>query len=227
MSTRMNLQLFAEATPGDNGDGQGTAPAQQQTPPAGQPAQPAEPPAAPQGKTYTEAEYLAMSSSQYSKGMAKIMKDAGYELDKKQDFEAQLAAFKQWQDGQKSELQLAQEKAGKVEEKDAEIDELKAQIEASKIGVAPEFAPDVILLAKQQQNYKDDRAAAIKAVLEKYPHFKGQQPNTTQVQNPGGGAPPAGTEADYKQRYAEAMKARNTLLAVQIKNEAAKSKIFF
>ncbi|MDL2257867.1 hypothetical protein LJC42_01730 [Eubacteriales bacterium OttesenSCG-928-K08] len=226
MPKKMNLQLFAEATPAANGD-EAAVPKQQQTSPAGQPAQPTETPAVPQDKTYTEAEFLAMSSSQYSKGMAKVMKDAGFEPDKEQGFKTQITAFKQWQDGQKTELQLAQEAAGRVPAKDAEIDELKAQIEASRVGVAPEFAPDVILLAKQQQNYKDDRAAAIKAVLEKYPHFKGQQPNTTQVQNPGGGAPPAGTEADYKQRYEEAMKARNTLLAVQIKNEAAKNKIFF
>lgn len=90
---------------------------------------------------------------------------------------ASLDSWKEYQDGQKSDLEKLQDNLATANQSLADRDEtiagLQAQLAAAQLGVPGENVADVITLAKGLVTDQVDINAAIATVLEKYPHFKG------------------------------------------------------
>lgn len=115
----MNLQFFNESNTAGTDTPPADAKAGEQTPsatppPATPPAIGAEPPAGqgnqpPPTKTYSQKEYDDMMVKQLNAGIAKAMKEAGFEGISQDDFKKNLSTFKKWQDEQKTEAQKQQE----------------------------------------------------------------------------------------------------------------------
>ena len=115
-------------------------------------------------KTFTQAELDAVVQDRLSKAK------------KGMPTKEELAAFKAWQEGQKTEEQKkgeadqANKEALTAAEKKAAAAEARAAcLEA---GVAKDFAADVVLLAQAMVTEDLDINAAIAKVVEKYPAFK-------------------------------------------------------
>lgn len=114
----------------------------------------------------------------------------------------ELAAFRKWQDEQKTAEQK-QAEAIKVQSDRADAAEkkaaaLEAKLLAASKGVKPEAADDVVALASL--NVSDDMPLekAIDEVLKKYPQFAGTSaPATTGVSGGNGGASRSGVEAAF------------------------------
>lgn len=103
---------------------------------------------------------------------------ARLERDRKgQPTKDELAAFREWQNSQKTaeqkaadDLRAAQEAQYAAEQKAAD---LEAMFAAMKAGVSPEAAEDVVALAKLKVSEDMPLTAAIAEVLKKYPQFCG------------------------------------------------------
>lgn len=67
-------------------------------------------------RTYTEDQYQRMSTSQYAAGLAAAMREAGFEPTRGEDFKKQMAAFKQWQDSQKTDAEKQADTAKKSQD---------------------------------------------------------------------------------------------------------------
>ena len=170
----MNLQYFSDPT--DGGDAPLTDPPA--TPPAGGQSDPppSDPPADPP-KSFTQEDVNGIAAKEARKAQEKLLKELGIE-----DFENAkdgLAKFREWQDSQKTEQQKQADRLKQLETNFTttaeENADLKAQISAMKAGVQAESVADVVLLAKPMVNDDVDMEAAIAKVVEKYPHFAGQQ----------------------------------------------------
>lgn len=82
-------------------------------------------------------------------------------------------------EAQKTDAEKKAEKLTQLEkthaDTQAENETLKAQISAAKAGVNTDSVEDVVTLAKNLVGDDVDMDAAIKQVIEKYPHFSGEQ----------------------------------------------------
>lgn len=144
------------------------------TPPAGgePPVPPVEtPPAA--DKTFTQTDVNNLIAKESKTAQEKLLKKLGIE-----DFDSAkdgLEKFRSWQESQKSEAEKQAEALKSFEEQNgtlsSENETLKAQLSAVKAGVLADSVPDVVTLAKTMVTDELDMDAAIKAVVEKYPHF--------------------------------------------------------
>ena len=218
----MNLQLFAA----DGGEPDGAVKTPEQ-PSGGQ--QPGEIPKT----TYDEAELNRIADERAERARKSAIKSyaeqQGLTPEQVQDI---LADHKTRKEAELTDLQKAQQavqnEAAKAAQKDAEISALRGQMEALALGVKPDATSDVLALAMLREGAKDDIKAAIAAIVAQYPHFKTTAPpqNTTQMPNPAGGSPVAGTPKDYEQRYAQAVKANDQALRIHIKSEAAQKGIY-
>lgn len=124
-------------------------------------------------KTFTQEDVNNIVAKESRKAQEKLFKDLGIE-----DFEGAkegMKKFHEWQESQKTEAEKKDEKLTNLEKEHLSIKSenelLKAQISASKQGVAPESIEDVVVLAKSLVSEDLDMDGAIKAVVEKYPHF--------------------------------------------------------
>lgn len=159
----MNLQLFAdggEGEPTDPLEGGGTEPTD--------PAEPTEP-----TKAFTQEDVNNIATKEARKAQEKVFKELGIE-----DFENAkegMKKFQEWQESQKTEAEKKDEKLTNLEKEHLSIQSenelLKAQIAATKQGVIPDAVEDVVVLAKGLVSEELDMDGAIKAVIEKYPHF--------------------------------------------------------
>lgn len=112
----------------------------------------------------------------------KLLKELGVE-----DFENAkdgLAKFKEWQDEQKTAEEKTQEVIESLTKNNGDLESenknLKATIEALKLGVNADSLDDVILLANKNVSEEVTIGEAIKGVLEKYPQFgKVEEENKT------------------------------------------------
>lgn len=131
---------------------------------------PAEPPA-PEPKTFTQAE------------LDNIVKDRLARERKKMPSEEDLAAYKKWQDEQKTAEQKQQDAISAAEKAKTEAERRASAAEARAAallaGVASDFVDDAIALAQRLTDDNTDISAAIKKVVEKYPAFKGTVPTPT------------------------------------------------
>lgn len=114
----------------------------------------------------------------------------------------ELAAFRAWQDEQKTSEQK-QAEAIKAETDRADAAEkkaaaLEAKLLATSMGVKPDAADDVVALASHKVSDETPLEKAIMEVLKKYPQFTGgSAPTTTGVPTGSGGAVRSGVEAAF------------------------------
>lgn len=140
----MNLQFFAE--PGD---------------PPDEPDEPNEPDEPDDGKgknvlTMTQAELSAKMAQEKKQGRLSILKGLGIDTDDAKTNKQIMEKFKKWSDGQKSELELAKEKAGKAEAaiKRAEMAERKLQVIAD--GIKATYVEDFLTIASSKVTEEKD-----------------------------------------------------------------------
>ncbi|MCY8867395.1 hypothetical protein MOE08_20305 [Bacillus spizizenii] len=220
---RLNLQHFAEEGAGgaNNPDPAATPEGQQQ---GGQDPQNSSQEG---GKTFTQEDVNSIAAREAKAAKENLLKQLGVE-DFKNAKEG-LAKFKEWQDSQKTEAEKQAERLQEFETQtqtlSSENESLKAQISAMKLGVNADSVPDVVALAKNYVSDEVDLDAAMQMVVEKYPHFKGQQEQSE--------TPSWTTETHKKQQLSELesleeeMKSAKTLperIALRNKITALKAK---
>ena len=125
-------------------------------------------------KTFTQEDVNNIATKEARKAQEKVFKELGIE-----DFENAKEGFKkfqEWQEEQKTDAQRQAEDleaANKANENlESENATLKAELSALKAGVNTEAISDVVTLAKGLVSEEVDMDAAIKQIVEKYPHFK-------------------------------------------------------
>lgn len=174
---RLNLQFFAEQSDPNAGGANNPDPAanpegnQQQEP------QQQEPTQQQQEKLLPQSDVNNLIAKETKRAQEKLLKQLGVE-----DFKSAkegLAKFQEWQESQKTEAEKMADSLKDYETKyntvSSENESLKAQISAMKLGVNADSVPDVVALAKNYVSDEVDLDAAMQMVVEKYPHFKGQQ----------------------------------------------------
>lgn len=130
-------------------------------------------------RTYSQEEYQRMSTSQYKAGIVAVMKEAGFEPEKGAEFQAQMKAFREWQDAQKSDLERATDASGKLQAaldtEKARADLLERRVAALGKGVPADKIDDYISLAVARM--KDDVAfeAALENALAAFPIAKASE----------------------------------------------------
>jgi len=173
---RLPIQFFSADTSGGNGDqtppdqtggAQQTDDQQQQQTGTGDQTPPGD------SKTFTQDDVNNLIARETKKQQEKMLKDLGIE-----DFKGAkegLTKLKEFQDAQKTEAERQAEALKEFESTNDSLSEenatLKAQISATRAGVKADSLSDVVTLAKTMLSDEVDMDAAIKAVVEKYPHF--------------------------------------------------------
>lgn len=129
-------------------------------------------------KTVSFGEHQKAMTGQYKAGIAAAMKEAGFEPDRGEDFKAQMAAFRAWQDSQKTEAQKAAEALeaanGNLKAKDDEIANLNFKVAALGKGIPADKLDDYIRLASGYAG--EDYGEKLDAVLQKFPIAKPDAP---------------------------------------------------
>lgn len=108
----------------------------------------------------------------------------------------ELAAFRKWQESQRSEAEKQAAAIGKAEKARQAAEERAAEAElkltAMSKGVSSEALGDVIALAKTKITDKVNAEQAIDEIIKKYPAFaKSAEPGITTGVRTGGNTPPA------------------------------------
>lgn len=137
-----------------------------------------------QPKTFTQEELNGIAAKEAKKAQEKLLKQLGID-----DFDSAkdgLSKFKEWQESQKTEQQKQQEELTQfktqLSEKEILLSNVKAENAAIKLGVTEEKNLNaVVTLAKTRVTDEVDINAAIKQVIEEFPHFGGKQ---EEVQKP-------------------------------------------
>lgn len=165
------------------------------TPSAGD-STPSTPDTAQAEKTFTQAEVDSLIKSRLERER------------KGQPTKDEMAAFREWQNSQKTaeqkaadELKAAQDAQSAAERKAAD---LEAMFAAMKAGVSADAAEDVVALAKLKVSESMPLSAAIAEVLKKYPQFCGAPAPaaaTTGARiNNGGGTTVSGVEKRFLEK---------------------------
>lgn len=108
----------------------------------------------------------------------------------------ELAAFRKWQESQKSDAEKQAAAIGKAEKAREAAEERAAEAElkltAMSKGVSAEALSDVIALAKTKITDKVNTEQAIDEIVKKYPAFtRSSEPSITTGVRTGGNTPPA------------------------------------
>lgn len=118
-------------------------------------------------------EHQRAMTGQYKAGIAAAMKEAGFEPDKSDDFKAQMAAFRKWQDSQKTDAEKAADELRKAKEdvdaERAKTTALEQQIAALGKGIPADKAAKYIKLAEAYMDDATDFDAALDAALKDFP----------------------------------------------------------
>lgn len=167
----LNLQFFADEE-GDADQGEsGGQEQQEQTEEQGTDSQQSE------ENTFTQDDVNNVVAKETKKIKEKMLKDLG--VDSFKNAKEGMDQFKQWQEQQKTDAEKQQEQLDNItNEKESlsqENEKLQAQLSAFNKGVKPDSAEDVVTLAKNLVDDDTDIEAAIDKVIEKYPHFSGEQ----------------------------------------------------
>ena len=160
------------------------------------------------GDPNTSTPDTAEEEKTFTQGEVDTLIKARLERERKgQPTKEELAAFREWQNSQKTaeqkaadELKAAQDAQTAAEQKAAD---LEAIIAAVKAGVPADAAEDVVALAKLKVSETVPLSAAIAEVLKKYPQFSGAiAPVTTTGTkiNNGGGTNVSGVEKIFLER---------------------------
>lgn len=165
-----------QATAGNNADVPGTATGTQQptepATPTTNPA-PATEPTAALPRTYTEEQYQSMSTSQYRAGINAVMKEAGFEPTRGEDFKTQLKAFRTWLDEQKTDEEKQADAVRQTQEalsaEQAKTQTLERKLTALGKGVPAEKLDRYAAIAATYMTDDVDFAAALDKALEDFP----------------------------------------------------------
>ncbi|WDF02949.1 hypothetical protein [Shouchella hunanensis] len=162
-----DLQYFAENPPpsGDQQTDQTDQSGGQQQEPSGQQEEPP--------KSFTQDDVNNISAKEAKKAQEKLLKQLG--IDNFDTAKDGMAKFKEWQESQKTEQEKQTERLQELEKGNTSLTDenatLKAQMSAMKAGVKADSVEDVVVLAQRLVNDDTDMDAAIKQVIERYPHF--------------------------------------------------------
>mgnify|MGYP001259425758 CR=1 FL=1 len=128
-------------------------------------------------KTFTQEDVNNIAAKEAKKAQEKILKQLGIE-----DFERAkegMQRFREWQDQQKTEAERQAERLKELESKYEQATKqneiYQGQLLALKAGVLPDNVEDVVALAKSKVSEDVDMEEAISQIVEKYPHFKGEE----------------------------------------------------
>ena len=170
----LDLQFFAD---GDGGDQQGDQEPDNNPGDQDNPGGTGEPDNQPEEKTFTQEDVNNIVAKEAKKAQEKLLKKLG--IDDFDNAKEGLKKFKEWQDSQKTEQEKQQELLDNLskekESLSSENANLKAQLSALKQGVNADSVEDVVALAERLVNDETTIDDAIKQVVEKYPHFVGEQ----------------------------------------------------
>ena len=170
----LDLQFFAD---GDGGDQQGDQEPDNNPGDQDNPGGTGEPDNQPEEKTFTQEDVNNIVAKEAKKAQEKLLKKLG--IDDFDNAKEGLKKFKEWQDSQKTEQEKQQELLDNLskekESLSSENANLKAQLSALKQGVNADSVEDVVALAERLVNDETTIDDAIKQVVEKYPHFAGEQ----------------------------------------------------
>ncbi|MFC4075228.1 hypothetical protein [Salinithrix halophila] len=166
---KMNLQFFADQGGDDGGDGA--------DPQAGDAGDNNDPQDGGEEKTFTQDDINRIATKEKRRAEEKILKQLG--VDNFDNAKEGLKKFREWQESQMSETEKQAERLKELEQQHSTIANenatLKAQMSAVKAGVNADAVADVVTLAKNLVDDETDMDAAIQKVVERYPHFKGEQ----------------------------------------------------
>ena len=164
---KLNLQFFAEETTAD----QDATPEGQETDTATETAE--ETPE----NTFTQEDVNNLIAKETRKQQEKLLKQLG--VNDFKDAKEGMKKLKEFQESQMTEQEKAQQQleslSGEKETLSKENQSLKAQLSALRAGAQGEYVEDVVALAERRVNDDTDMDAAIKQVIENYPHFAGTQ----------------------------------------------------
>ena len=122
-------------------------------------------------KTFTQEQVTAIAAREGKRAVEALLKDAGLSPDG--DYKEALKAFKQWQDGQKSDLERAQaaisdaEKTREEAEKRAAL--LERQLKVMKAGIPAEKTDRYERLAASYMDEQTDFDTALTKALKDFP----------------------------------------------------------
>lgn len=132
-------------------------------------------------KTFKQEDVNNIVAKESKKATEKLLKELG--VDDFDNAKDGLAKFKKWQDEQKTEQELVNEKLGTLETNNNDLTSenatLKAQLSATKQGVKADYVEDVVALAERLVTDEVTIDEAIKQVVKKYPHFAETEEGST------------------------------------------------
>lgn len=187
----VNIQLFAEGDPPpaeDKGAGGSPPPAEGET-----------------GKTFTQEDLNGIVARESKSAVEKLLKEAG--IASEGDYKASMAAFKAWQDSQKTAIEKHESTIKTLqtdkEAAEAKAAELERKYAALSKGIPADKSQAYVKLAESYVSDKTDFGAALDMALKDFPLAAGG------VGGAGGNPPPVGgddesiTDAIHRQLYSQ------------------------
>ncbi|MGX7104892.1 hypothetical protein [Globicatella sanguinis] len=125
--------------------------------------------------TFTQDEFNSKMAERANRAENDLLKSLG--VTSKEDLQQALAEFQEFKDSQKTETEKKDEQVkALIDEKtqlQTDYDNLKAQVEAMKLGVKDDSIEEVIQLANLKVTDEVTLTEAMKQVIEKFPMFTG------------------------------------------------------
>lgn len=123
--------------------------------------------------TFTQDEFNSKMAERANRAESDLLKSLG--VGSKEDLQQALAQLKEIEDAQKTEAEKKDEQVKALTDEktqlQAEYDNLKAQVEAMKLGVKDDLISEFIQLANAKVTDEVDLTEAMKQVIEKIPTF--------------------------------------------------------
>lgn len=125
--------------------------------------------------TFTQDEFNSKMAERANRAESDLLKSLG--VGSKEDLQQALAEFQEFKDSQKTEAEKKDEQVKALTDEKTQLqtdyDNLKAQVEAMKLGVKDDSIEEVIQLANLKVTDEVTLTEAMKQVVEKFPMFTG------------------------------------------------------
>lgn len=123
--------------------------------------------------TFTQDEFNSKMAERANRAESDLLKSLG--VGSKEDLQQALAEFKEFKDSQKTEAEKKDEQVKALADEKTQLqtvyDNLKAQVEAMKLGVKDDLISEFIQLANAKVTDEVNLTEAMKQVIEKIPTF--------------------------------------------------------
>lgn len=119
----------------------------------------------------TQAELNRLLAAEKKEGRLSILKAMGVTVDDAKTNKEVMEKFKNWQQSQKTELELAQEQLKAMEQTQSENESLKIQLKALSMGAKPETVGDLISLAFTKVDENNSIESVLENLKASYPVF--------------------------------------------------------